>query len=72
MYLTCIMCLLFRYQKQYEHQLLEAEQAKLGRMVSSLSEEQRSYIYQQGLQLLEDQERQGGEECLPTLLVSGV
>ena len=63
--------LLPNFQEHYEHRLAEEEREKLERKVSSLSEEQRAHIYQQGRQLLEDQEKQEGADCLPTLLVSG-
>lgn len=59
-------------QENYEKNLERQEQEKLDGLTSSLSDGDKSTLYNDGLQLLKDQSGDVYDsECLPTLTVSG-
>lgn len=59
-------------QEEYEKKLQCQEQEKLDRFVSSLSDSDRSSVYNDGLLLLEDQNKDTSNSVpLPTLAIAG-
>ena len=59
-------------QEEYEKKLQHQEQEKLDRFVSSLSDSDRSSVYNDGLLLLEDQNKDTSNSVpLPTLAIAG-
>ncbi|EDQ89853.1 uncharacterized protein MONBRDRAFT_25023 [Monosiga brevicollis MX1] len=56
----------------YNTELEQREHAKLQSVLSNLSDQDREHIYQRGLELLEQQNREEDVSCLPSLAVEDV
>lgn len=57
---------------EYNKKQKELEEEKLRSLVSSLSEDDKERVYNEGIQLQEDQNKHQTSDCLPSLSVADV